>query len=56
MAFPHEALGRLFGAAVVDTLGTVVFGLWLAQRLNTSPSLVLSAVFLAGEIAHILFL
>lgn len=53
MDFPHDALGRVAGVAVVDTAGTVVAGAYLSVVFNLDPSLTIGGLFLLGWLTHI---
>jgi hypothetical protein len=48
MAFNHEALGRLYGFAVIDIVGTVAIAYWL----HPSWQSVVGALVI-GELVHL---
>jgi hypothetical protein len=52
MKFDHDLLGRVYGYAVIDIVGTIAIGYLLASRLQTPMVPTIAATFLAGEVVH----
>ena len=49
----HEK--RLFGLAANDLLGTIFIGIIIAIILNINPIITVLALFILGELLHLLF-
>lgn len=50
----HDSLGRIFGIAVIDIVGTLVIALLLRPKTWSIAKLVLFSLAL-GELAHLAF-
>lgn len=51
----HDSLGRFFGIAVIDVVGTVVIAYLIAKYWNYSFLNVLIVLLVLGEAMHIAF-
>lgn len=52
MNFDHDLLGRVYGYAVIDIVGTLGIAYLLANRLETPLAPTIAATFAAGELVH----
>lgn len=50
--FDHNLLGRVYGYAVIDVLGTAAIGYVLANRFDAPLAPTMLATFAAGEGVH----
>lgn len=48
----HDLLGRAFGVALVDVMGTVVVALYVAKRFNYPILPTVAGAFVLGEAVH----
>jgi hypothetical protein len=55
MAGFHESMGRIYGLAVIDVVGTVGIGVVAAGVLRMPLVLAVPLAFVAGEAAHYAF-
>ncbi len=51
----HDALGRLFGIAVIDVVGTILIAYLIAKYWGYSFAKVLIILLVLGEAMHIAF-
>lgn len=49
----HELLGRVYGLAVIDIVGTIVIALFIAKRYNFNKTKTLIFAFILGEVVHV---